>query len=44
MSLDIYLFALYLILTFTKKYKQEVEDDLSVRVDERRLPIIHEYS
>ena len=44
MSLGIYFFTLYLILTFTKQYKQEVEDDLSICVDERRPPIIHKCS
>lgn len=36
MSLDIYLFKLYLILLFAKQYKQEVQevdDDFSVCVD-----------
>lgn len=39
MSLDVYLFTLYLILTFTKQDEQEVGDDLNVCVNERRLSI-----
>lgn len=39
MSLDIYLFKLYLMLKFTKQYKQEVDDELSIFVDEYRPSI-----
>ena len=40
MSVNIYLFKLYLALTFTK-YKQEADNDLSVCVVERRSSIAY---